>query len=72
MNETLSELVGEISELLVPPEKYDQEDAVVEVPTGPSVPYQHSTSRWYLGLEELKPAFLLKRFSICIWNIQGI
>ena len=32
VNETLSELVGEISELLVPPEKYDQEDAVVEVP----------------------------------------
>ena len=36
MNETLSELVGEISDLLVPPEKYDQEDAVVEVPTGQS------------------------------------
>ena len=36
MNETLSELVGEISDLLVPPEKYDQEDAVVEVPTDQS------------------------------------
>ena len=36
MNETLSELVGEISELLVPPEKYDQEDAVVEVLTDQS------------------------------------
>jgi len=34
VNETLSELVGEISELLVPPEKYDQEDAVVEVVPG--------------------------------------
>merc|ERR1712107_364811 len=34
VNETLGELVGEISELLVPPEKYDQEDAVVEVVPG--------------------------------------
>ena len=33
MSESLSDLVGEISELLVPPEKYDQENAVVEVLT---------------------------------------
>ena len=29
--ETMEELVDEISELLVPAEKYDEEDAVVEV-----------------------------------------
>ena len=31
VNETMEELVEEISELLVPAEKYDKEDAVVEV-----------------------------------------
>ena len=31
VNETMEELVEEISELLVPAEKYDEEDAVVEV-----------------------------------------
>ena len=31
MNETMEELVEEISELLVPAEKYDKEDAVLEV-----------------------------------------
>ena len=31
VNETMEELVEEISELLVPAEKYDKEDAVMEV-----------------------------------------